>query len=193
MRGIWYSLHVVLDVFSRCVIGWRFAAHERGDLAKEPLRWCRDSQDLPDDAVLTLHADCGRPMTSKPVSELLVALGITRSHSRPHVPNDNPCSEAQFKALKYHATFPGRFGSLEDAERSYTAECFKIPASSTRAGRPGTCLSFLNSPTILKRRHSHCFHLHIHGGSRAFLKGATIAQYQTPKSAVIPDHGLTYH
>ncbi len=116
VRGLWYALYVVLDVFSRCVVGWRLAECERGELAKELLRWCRASQGLPDDAGLTIHADRGRPMTGKPVSELLVALGITRSHSRPHVPNDNPYSEAQFKTLKYHATFPGRFGSLEDAQ-----------------------------------------------------------------------------
>jgi putative transposase len=116
VRGIWYALYVVLDVFSRCVVGWRLAARERGELAEELFRWCREQQRLPVDVGLTIHADRGGPMTGKPVSELLVALGITRSHSRPHVPNDNPYSEAQFKTLKYHATFPGRFGSLEDAQ-----------------------------------------------------------------------------
>lgn len=121
VHGRWYALYVVLDVFSRCVVGWRLAERERGELAKELLRWCRDRQHLSDASALTLHADRGSPMTGKPVSALLVALGITRSHSRPHVPNDNPYSEAQFKTLKYHATFPGRFGSLEDAERYCTA------------------------------------------------------------------------
>ncbi len=126
VRGHWYALYVVLDVFSRCVVGWRLAERERGELAEELLRWCRDSQDLPVDGGLTVHADRGRPMTGKPVSALLVALGITRIHSRPHVPNDTPYSGAQFKTLKYHATFPGRFGSLEDAERYCTAffQCY---------------------------------------------------------------------
>ncbi len=115
-RGVWYALYVVLDVFSRYVVGWRLAPRERGELAEELFRWCRGQQGLPVGAGLTIHADRGAPMTGKPVSELLVALGITRSHSRPHVPNDNPYSEPQFKTLKYHATFPGRFGSLEDAQ-----------------------------------------------------------------------------
>jgi len=121
VRGIWYVLYVVLDVFSRYVVGWRLAGRERGELAEGLLRWCQTSQGLTGAAGLTLHADRGGPMTGKPVSELLVALGITRSHSRPRVPNDNPYSEAQFKTLKYHATFPARFGSLEDARTYCTA------------------------------------------------------------------------
>jgi putative transposase len=122
-RGSWYALYVVLDVFSRYVVGWRLAERERGELAEELLRWCRTSQRLPLGSGLTVHADRGGPMMGKPVSELLVALGITRSHGRPRVPNDNPYSEAQFKTLKYHQSFPDRFGSLEDA-RSYCATFF---------------------------------------------------------------------
>ncbi|HET9064847.1 MAG TPA: IS3 family transposase [Gemmatimonadales bacterium] len=124
VRGIWYALYVVLDVFSRYVVGWRLAARERGELAEELLRWCRTHQGLTESSGLTVHADRGGPMIGKPVSELFVALGITRSHSRPHVPNDNPYSEAQFKTLKYHPTFPDRFGSLEDA-RAYCVAFFR--------------------------------------------------------------------
>lgn len=123
-RGIWYALYVVLDVFSRAVVGWRLAPRERGELAEALLRWCRTSQRVTDRTRLTVHADRGGPMTCKPVSELFAALGITRSHSRPHVPNDNPYSEAQFKTLKYHPTFPDRFGSLEDA-RAYCTGFFR--------------------------------------------------------------------
>lgn len=124
VRGIWYALYVVLDVFSRYVVGWRLATRERGELAEGLLRWCRSSQGLTESTALTVHADRGGPMIGKPVSELCTALGITRSHSRPHVPNDNPYSEAQFKTLKYHPTFPARFGSLEDA-RAYCTAFFR--------------------------------------------------------------------
>ncbi len=70
VRGFWYALYVVLDVFSRCVVGWRLAARERGELAEELFRWCREQQRLPVDVGLTIHADRGGPMTGKPVSEL---------------------------------------------------------------------------------------------------------------------------
>lgn len=117
LRGIWYALYVVLDVFSRYVVGWRVADREQGELAEELLRFCFADQGLVDASGVTVHADRGPQMTGKPVSELLVSLSITRSHSRPHVPNDNPYSESQFKTLKYHSTFPDRFGSIEDARQ----------------------------------------------------------------------------
>ncbi len=110
----YYYLYVVLDVFSRYVVGWLIAERESADLARQLLEaTCAKEGIAPDQ--LTLHADRGSPMIAHPVAELLATLGVTESHSRPHVSDDNPYSEAQFKTLKYQPTFPARFGSLEDA------------------------------------------------------------------------------
>ena len=111
-KGIWYKCYVILDIFSRYVTGWLVAAAEDAVVAKDFLA----------DAIArngaephTIHADRGGAMVSKPVSELLVDLGVLRSHSRPRTSNDNPYSEAQFKTMKYMPDFPDRFGSLADA------------------------------------------------------------------------------
>ena len=113
-RGLFYDLYVVIDIFSRYVPGWLVAAHEDAELAKEFLEDAILTQDVARDQ-LTIHADRGGSMRSKPVSQLMMDLGITRSHSRPHVSNDNPFSEAAFKTYKYCPTFPERFGCIEDA------------------------------------------------------------------------------
>ena len=113
-RGLFYDLYVVIDIFSRYVPGWLVAAHEDAELAKEFLEDAVETQGVVRDQ-LTIHADRGGSMRSKPVSQLMMDLGITRSHSRPHVSNDNPFSEAAFKTLKYCPTFPERFGCIEDA------------------------------------------------------------------------------
>ena len=113
-RGLFYDLYVVIDIFSRYVPGWLVAAHEDAELAKEFLEDAILTQGVARDQ-LTIHADRGGSMRSKPVSQLMMDLGITRSHSRPHVSNDNPFSEAAFKTLKYCPTFPDRFGCIEDA------------------------------------------------------------------------------
>ncbi|MEU0880457.1 DDE-type integrase/transposase/recombinase [Lentzea sp. NPDC005914] len=112
--------YVVLDIFSRYVTGWLVAAAEDAVVARDFLA----------DAIArngakphTIHADRGGAMVSKPVSELLVDLGVLRSHSRPRTSNDNPYSETQFKTMKYMPDFPDRFGSLEDA-RAFCAEFF---------------------------------------------------------------------
>jgi putative transposase len=109
----WFHLYVLLDVFSRYVTGWLLASRESGVLADRLI-----AETVAREGVtggLTIHADRGPAMTSKPVAYLLADLGITKSHSRPHVSNDNPFSEAQFKTLKYRPDFPSRFGSIEDA------------------------------------------------------------------------------
>lgn len=112
-KGSWYKCYVILDIFSRYVTGWLVAAAEDAIVAKDFLadaishNGCRPPH--------TIHADRGGAMVSKPVSELLIDLGVARSHSRPRTSNDNPYSEAQFKTLKYVPDFPDRFGSLEDA------------------------------------------------------------------------------
>lgn len=113
-KWTYYYLYVILDIFSRYVVGWMVAHRESATLAERLIAaTCMKQQIRPDQ--LTIHADRGSSMTSKPVALLLADLGITRTHSRPHVSNDNPFSEAQFKTLKYRPEFPDRFGSLEAA------------------------------------------------------------------------------
>lgn len=113
-RGVYYQLYVVLDIFSRYVVAWRLAPNESGELASEMMAEAVVRHQVPE-GQLSIHADRGTSMTSKPVSDLLTRLGVDRSHSRPHVSNDNPYSEAGFKTLKYCPAFPERFGSIEDA------------------------------------------------------------------------------
>ena len=119
-RGVYYELFVIIDIFSRYVVGWTVAAAETGELAEAFIADRLTRQGVGRDQ-LTLHADRGTSMTSKPVAQLLVDLGVARSHSRPHVSNDNPYSEANFKTLKYCPAFPHRFGSIQDARSFATA------------------------------------------------------------------------
>ena len=119
LRGVWYDLYVMLDIFSRYVVGWRVEASETAELATEFI----------DDVIRTygkpraVHADRGTSMTSKSVAQLLVDLDVARSHSRPHVSNDNPFSEAAFKTLKYCPAFPDHFDDIEHA-RAFCKEFF---------------------------------------------------------------------
>jgi len=107
-------LYVILDIFSRYVVGWMVAPAESAVLAQRLIAdTCEKQQITP--GQLTLHADRGSSMKSKPVALLLADLGITKTHSRPYTSDDNPFSESQFKTLKYRPDFPARFGSLEDA------------------------------------------------------------------------------
>jgi len=103
-----------LDIFSRYVVGWMVASRESAALAEVLIRQTCAKQGI-DRAQLTIHADRGSSMTSKPVALRLADLGVIQSHSRPHVSNDNPLREAQFTTLKYRPDFPGRFGSIEEA------------------------------------------------------------------------------
>jgi len=107
---------VILDIFSRYVVGWVVASRESAALAEVLIRQTCAKQGIGRDQ-LTIHADRGSSMTSKPVAFLLADLGVTQSHSRPHVSNDNPFSESQFKTLKYRPNFPDRFDSIEAARR----------------------------------------------------------------------------
>jgi putative transposase len=115
-------LYVILDVFSRYVVGWMVAERESAVLAERLLAETVDKQHI-GRGQLTVHADRGSSMTSKPVAFLLADLGVTKTHSRPHVSNDNPYSEAQFKTLKYRPGFPDRFGSIQDA-RAFCQDFF---------------------------------------------------------------------
>jgi putative transposase len=110
----YYYLYVILDVFSRYAVGWLLAEQESAKLAETLIAESCAKQHISRDE-LTLHADRGGPMKAKTVAQLLIDLGITKSHSRPHVPDDNPYSEAHFKTLKYQPDFPGRFGSFQAA------------------------------------------------------------------------------
>jgi putative transposase len=114
VKWTYYYLYVILDIFSRYVVGWLVAERESATLAERLITATCEKQEIPA-GQLTIHADRGTAMTAKSVALLLADLGVTRTHSRPHVSDDNPYSEAQFKTLKYHPTFPERFGSLQDA------------------------------------------------------------------------------
>lgn len=110
----YYYLYVILDVFSRYVVGWMVALRESSDLARELIAQTCERQGI-EPGQLTLHADRGSSMTSLTVAELLSNLGVAKTHSRPHVSDDNPFSESHFKTLKYRPEFPDRFGSEQHA------------------------------------------------------------------------------
>ena len=112
-KGCYYDAYVMIDIYSRYIVGVRVHPHESGPLAVDMMRQVFDLHGTPQ----IVHADRGTSMTSKTVAQLLADLDVTRSHSRPKVSNDNPYSEAWFKTLKYAPTFPDRFGSLADAQQ----------------------------------------------------------------------------
>ena len=118
----YFYLYVIIDVFSRCVVGWMVAPEESAILAEKLIAETCDLHGI-EPGQLTIHADRGSSMRSKLVAQLLADLGVTKTHSRPHVSNDNPFSEAAFKTLKYRPNFPERFGSIEDA-RAYCVDFF---------------------------------------------------------------------
>jgi putative transposase len=122
-KWTYFYLYVILDIFSRYVTGWMVAHREHADLAERLIAETIAKQAVPA-GPLTLHADRGSSMTSKPVAFLLADLGVTKTHSRPHVSNDNPYSESQFKTLKYRPGFPDRFGSIEEA-RAFCQDFFR--------------------------------------------------------------------
>jgi putative transposase len=113
-KGVWFDCYVAIDIFSRYVVGWMVAPTETAELAESFIAAAVAEQGV-NRGELTLHADRGTSMTSKGVAQLLTDLGVARTHSRPHVSNDNPYSEAVNKTLKYCPAFPDRFGSIEDA------------------------------------------------------------------------------
>ena len=122
-KWTYYYLYVILDVYSRYIVGWMIAERESAALAEKLIAQTCARQGI-QRGQLTIHADRGSAMTSKPVALLLADLGVTKTHSRPHVSNDNPYSEAQFKTMKYRPDYPTRFGCLQDA-RAWAAEFFR--------------------------------------------------------------------
>jgi len=117
-----YYLYVILDVYSRFVVGWMAAQGESSELAKTLIAAACNKQNI-HKGKLTLHADRGSPMRAKTVAELLADLGVTKTHTRPYTPDDNPYSEAQFKTMKYRPDYPHQFDSLDHA-RSWARTFF---------------------------------------------------------------------
>ncbi len=153
-KWTYYYLYVILDVFSRYVVGWMIAERESAALAEALIAQTCVRQGI-QPGQLTIHADRGSAMTSKPVALLLADLGVTKTHSRPHVSNDNAYSEAQFKTLKYRPDYPSRFGCQQDArawantffdwynhEHHHTALALLTPAD----------VHFKRAPLVLQKR-----------------------------------------
>ena len=111
-KWTYFFLYVILDIFSRYVVGWLVAQQESAQLAKELIKVTCERQRISEDQ-LAIHSDRGGPMRSQSIAELLDTLSVQKSFSRPHVSNDNPYSESQFKTLKYHQGFPSAFDSIE--------------------------------------------------------------------------------
>jgi putative transposase len=114
VKWTYYHLYTILDVYSRYAVGWMIAERESASLAQQLIRETCEKQGIQPEQ-LTVHADRGSSMRSKTVALLLADLGVTKTHSRPHVSNDNPYSESQFKTMKYRPDYPERFGSIQDA------------------------------------------------------------------------------
>jgi putative transposase len=151
VKWSYYCLYVILDIFSRKIVGWTIAHRESAGLAEDLIAATCEREGI-QAGQLTIHADRGSAMTSKSVTQLLLDLDVLRTHSRPHVSNDNPYSEAQFKTLKYRPDFPERFGSLEHArlffrgfvnwynnEHRHSGICMLTPAT-VHAGRAAEVL-----------------------------------------------------
>lgn len=122
-KWTYFYLYVILDVFSRCVTGWMVAHRETAELAKQFLEETIGKHQVPAGR-LTIHADRGQVMTSKSVAFLMADLGVTKTHSRPYVSDDNPYSESQFRTLKYRPEFPDRFGCIQDC-RAFCQQFFR--------------------------------------------------------------------
>lgn len=122
-KWTYYYLYVILDVYSRYVVGWTLQYRESAEVAKELIAQATTQQEIAA-GELTVHADRGSSMTSKPVAFMLADLGITKTHTRPYTSSDNPYSEAQFKTMKYRPNFPDRFRSIEEA-RAFCRDFFR--------------------------------------------------------------------
>jgi putative transposase len=166
-----------LDVFSRSVVGWMVAHAEQAALAERLLAaTCAKQQILP--GILTVHADRGSSMTSKPVAFLLADLGVTKTHSRPHLSNDNPYSQSQFKTLKYRPGFPARCGSIQDA-RVFCQQFFGwYTAEHRHAG-----IAMLTPQAI---HDGHAAQLH---QARAQVLAAAYAAHPSASCTSRPSHG----
>lgn len=153
-KWVHYHLYVILDIFSRYVVGWMLAERETATLAERLISETLEKHQIGRDQ-LTLHADRGSSMTSKSVALLLADLGVSKTHSRPQTSNDNPFSEAQFKTLKYHPRFPARFDSIQHA-RAFCRDFFCWYNTEHRHGSLGLltpeAVHFGKHEEILSRR-----------------------------------------
>jgi putative transposase len=122
-KWTYFYLYVMLDVFSRYVVGWMVAPREGAELARQFIQETIGKHDIPA-GQLNIHADRGKVMTSKPVAFLMADLGVTKTHSRPYVSDDNPYSESQFRTMKYRPEFPDRFGCIQDS-RAFSQQFFQ--------------------------------------------------------------------
>ena len=122
-KWTYFYLYVIIDVFSRYVVGWMIAHKENAELAKQFIEETIGKHEVPA-GQLNIHADRGRVMTSKPVAFLMADLGVTKTHSRPYVSDDNPYSESHFRTMKYRPEFPDRFGSIQDS-RAFCQQFFQ--------------------------------------------------------------------
>jgi putative transposase len=150
-KWTYYYLYVILDVFSRYAVGWTVQQRERSEVAKDLIAQTVAQQQI-QPGTLTVHADRGSSMTSKPVAFLLADLGVTKTHNRPYTSTDNPYSEAQFKTLKYRPGFPQRFDSIEHA-RAHCRDFFNYYNHEHRHSGIG-----LLTPAIVHHGRAHQAH-----------------------------------
>jgi putative transposase len=176
----WFHLYVIIDVYSRYAVGWLVAPRESDRLAEQLIAACATAEQIPA-GQLTLHADRGSSMTSRTVAQLLTELGVTRSHSRPHVSNDNPFSESQFKTLKSAPRFPERFISLAHA-RTFVDAFFAYYNHQHRHSGIG-----YHTPASVQHGHHHAIRRH----RQAVLDHAYATQphrfRRPPRAPQIPD------
>ena len=171
----YFYLYVILDIYSRYVVGWLIADCQSKELAKELIQKTALKQGIQRQQ-LTLHSDNGPSMTSHTVSQLLEHLGIVKTHNRPYTSDDNPFSEAQFKTLKYCPEFPGQFENMTDAEK-FSQKFFswynKEHYHSGISWLTPESVHFGNADAILEKRHSAVL--------QAYLKNPTRFNKKLPK------------
>jgi len=148
-KWVYYYLYVLLDLFSRYVVGWLLAEHESAGLGTRLIAETCAKQNIRE-GELTIHADRGPAMISKTLAEKLCDLGVEKTHSRPHVSNDNPFSESQFKTLKYWPGFPDRFVNGPPQLKTMPAAVYiNPPEKTTRQGAPGSTQSRRDDPEVV--------------------------------------------
>jgi putative transposase len=175
-----FHLYVILDIFSRYVVGWMIASREAAELAEPLIADTVVKQNIAP-GTLTLHADRGTSMRSKSVANLLVDLEVARTHSRPHVSDDNPYSEAQFKTLKYRPDFPERFGSIEDAR----AHCQRLFHWYNTAHRHSG-IGFMTLQTVHSGRATSIQQLRVAALEAAFLRNPLRFKGTAPQPPALP-------
>jgi putative transposase len=179
-KWTYFYLYVIMDIFSRYVVGWMVAHREQSSLAKRLIEDTCFKQNIQKEQ-LTLHADRGSSMTSKQVAHLLADLGITKSHSRPQTSNDNPYSESQFKTMKYRPEFPQRFGCAQDA-RSFSQEFFGWYNTEHRHSG----ISFLTPEWVHYGKYHEILDQRNQAMRSAFEANTARFKYNQPKSWQIP-------